>query len=140
MRKKGLILLLAWVFVAVATFPMPECYFTKVNCPLRGTGSCKVFAGKCQSNDSVCGQTCPFSHSNQDQQKPKTCYEQFRKVTFYPVQSWLDLSPKEISIFPILVDTSLAYGPTLRDGRFTQPVHGCERASPLFMKNQSFLI
>lgn len=140
MRRKGLTLLLATMLMAGSIFPLPECYLTKVNCPRKATGTCPVFAGKCQSAKQSCGQVCPFSQANNEQPKSKTCYKLLQKLQFYPVRSLVSLSPENVSAITLLTDTYSTSGVSLQDTLFTSSVDTCERASPLFIQNQSFLI
>jgi hypothetical protein len=140
MRRKGLTLLLATVLMAGSIFPLPECYLTKVNCPRKATGACPVFGGKCQSAEQVCGQVCPFSQANNKRLKSKTCYKLLQKLQFYPVRSLVSLSPENVSVITQLTDTHSNSGVSFQDTLFMSSVGTCERASPLFIQNQSFLI
>jgi hypothetical protein len=140
MRRECLTLLVAMVLMAGSMFPLPECYFTKVNCPRKATGSCLVFAGACQRTGLACGRACPVSQSCGEQQAPRARYELLKKLKFFPVRSLLSLGLENVSVFAVLADTSAVDRLPLRDARSTRPIDACERASPRFIQNQSLLI
>jgi hypothetical protein len=139
MKRKAIMLLLAAVLLSGFAHPLPECYLTKVNCPRKANGACQVFAGQCESAKSACGKQCPLSQSLGQREKEQTCYELLSKIKSYPVRSLLTLAPDGESARSIVADASLVIRTTLQGASCIQSVNGCERASPIFLQDQSFL-
>lgn len=139
MRRRGLILLLTMALTTGFVFPMPECLLSKLNCDRRASSSCPVFAGPCEPEKFGCEQGCPLAESRGEQEKPKKCFEPFVKLKSYPIRALVSLVPKIDWVSVVFADASLAAGDTFQTGCFTSLVNGGERASQIFLQNQSFL-
>lgn len=140
MKKKGLTLLLTLVFFTGYLVPLPECFLTKMNCPRRGTGTCEVFAGQCESMESSCGERCPLSQACKEQQSAQTRYELLKKLKFYPVRLLVKRLPDFDSGLVLTAAMGLSGSYSLQEPALSTSAVSCERASPIFIRIQSFLI
>ncbi|MBI4962803.1 MAG: hypothetical protein HY913_05960 [Desulfomonile tiedjei] len=140
MERKGLALVLGMMLLTGLALPLPECYLTRVNCPMKTNGSCHVFAGQREAGKSCCGQGFRFSQSRGNHQKPDKCYELFRKLKTYPVRSLLTVVPDTAVAFVIGADASKSSNPTLKNTGSKMLARDRQRAGPIFVQNQSLLI
>jgi len=140
MERKGLALLLAMMLLTGFVLPLPECYVTRVNCPRKASGSCHVFAEQRDPGKSPCSFGFRFSRSRGEQEKPKKCCELLRKLKSYPVRSLLTVIPDPTLMFVVASDASTTPTPVLKNCSSIIPVKYRQRAGPIFLQNQSFLI
>ncbi len=139
MERRGLILLLIIALTTGFVFPMPECFVSKMDCDRQVSASCPVFAGSTPPENISCGTGCPLSESRDEQEKPKKGFEPFVKLKTYPIRSLANLVPLMDWAPGALLNTSLAYGGSLQIGYPSTFANRGERASPIFLQNQSLL-
>jgi len=140
MKAKGLALLLAMMLLTGFVLPLPECYVTRLNCPRKASGSCHVFAEQRDPGKSPCCMGVRFSQSLGEQEKPQKCLELSRKLKFYPVRSLLTGAPDTSLVFVVASDVSTVPTPGLQNSGSMILVKYRQRAGPIFLQNQSFLI
>ena len=137
--SKILRLLLLALFILAGGSPVPACYATRPDCPVRGTFSCPLAAG--MDHMPGPGMACPLSRrAKKDRPALPYSTERLKRLQFEQIQPL----PIDLPTYVPIMGISLQLRPLtgMRAPRWASslplPLH--RRPPPIFLRQQSFLI